>query len=238
MKVRLAVLFIACLLFSPIAIAEEASNVSGTTLDLTVEAKSQAAPDQALIDAGVITSGATPSKAMEANAQKMGVIIKALKAVGIADKDIQTASVNLSPEYNYGNNNGLPPKIVSYQASNNITVTVRNLKTVGSIMDTAVTSGANQVSGPSFSIENMSAAYDTLRKEAVDKAQKRAALYAAAAGLKVKRIISISESSNSFHPPVPMGFQRMATASAATPIAAGELAIETILNVKYELAAQ
>ena len=241
MNIRLAALFLLCLLLPQMAIAEESGTINGTTLELTVDAQSRVAPDEALIDAGVVTSGTTPSQAMEANAQKMGAVIKAVKAAGIADKDIQTSYVSLNPQYNYGklnSGNDGAPKIVSYQASNTINIIVRNLQNVGPILDAVVGSGANQISGPNFSVENMQAAYDGLRKEAVDKAQKRAALYAAASGLKVKRIISISESNNAFRPAPVMMRAMAAAAPAATPVAPGELTIEATLDVKYELTAQ
>ena len=102
--------------------------------------------------------------------------------------------------------------------------------------DALVKQGANQITGPTFSIDTPDAAMDAARTDAVKHAQARADLYAAATGLKVRRIVSISESGEMAPPPRPM--MRMAMVAAApesTPVATGENTIGVDLNVVYEL---
>src|SRR3546814_7625981 len=104
-------------------------------------------------------------------------------------RDIQTSSLNLNPQYRYQENQ--PPQLVGYQASNTVQVTVRRIAESGRIVDMLVASGSNQISGPSLSIDKPDAAFDEARTKAVAKARARAELYARAAGLRVKRILSI-----------------------------------------------
>ena len=129
------------------------------------------------------------------------------------------------------------PVIIGYQANNQVTVRQRNLADFGRTIDTLVTAGANQVSGPNFQLDQPDPALDEARIEAVKQARARATLYAQAAGLRVLRILSISETGGYAPPPPVMYAMRAQMAEAApTPVAAGELALQANVTVMFELA--
>src|SRR3546814_12466051 len=119
---------------------------------------------------------------------------------------MQTSSVNLQPQYRYQENQ--PPQRVGYQSSNMVQVRVRKIEDSGRIIDALVAQGANQINGPSLSVDQADAALDEARTAALAKARQRAELYAKAAGLRVKRIISISEG-GAVSPPMPYPVARM-----------------------------
>jgi uncharacterized protein YggE len=211
-----------------------------TLLTVSAEGRSTRAPDLAVFNAGVASTGKTAGEALSANAADMNRVIAALKRVGIADRDIQTSNLSLNPVYAEqrrlpdGRADETPPKITGYQVSNTVTVRQRNLAEFGKVIDTLVSAGANQVNGPTFEVANSDAATDEARIDAVRKARTRAELYASAAGLKLVRVLTISETGG-FSPPVPM--YRMAMKSSdSTPVAPGEVALNVTVAVQFELA--
>lgn len=205
------------------------------TLNISATAEVRAVPDTAMITAGVVTQSPTAKAAMQANATRMSAVMDAIKAAGIQPKDIQTTGINLQPQYRYAENQ--PPVVTSYQASNNVNVRIRKIDAIGPVMDALVAKGANQINGPTFTLANEEAALDQARKEAVARARKRAELYADAVGLRVKRIVSISEGSN-MQQPMPM-VRAMAMenkqAMADTPVAPGETSLSATVNILFEL---
>ena len=173
----------------------------GTLLSVSAQAESKRVPDVATISAGVVTQAADANGAMRANAAQMDKVMAQIKAAGVAERDIQTSGVNLNPQYKYVENQN--PTIIGYQASNNVNLKIRDIGKLGKVLDSLVASGANQINGPTFEIDQPEPAYDEARRAALDKAQARAQMYAKALGMQVRRIVSISEGGG-FHPPVPM----------------------------------
>mgnify|MGYP002078346540 CR=1 FL=1 len=208
---------------------------SGTRLELQARGETKVVPDMAVVSAGVVTQSVDASTAMRDNAARMARVFGALKAAGIAEKDIQTTSVSLSPQYRYANNEA--PVITGYQASNTVSVRFRDIGKSGQVLDVLVKQGANQINGPSLVVENPEAAQDKARLEALKTLQARAALYAKASGLQVKRIVSINESVDYNPGPMPlMARAAMADmAEAKTSISAGEQAIGVTLSAVFEL---
>jgi uncharacterized protein YggE len=214
--------------------ADTVAALSMTTLDVTGRAEIQAAPDIAHLSAGVTTQAATATAAMSDNATKMTATLAALKKAGIQDKHIQTSGLNLNPQYAYNNNEA--PRITGYQAMNNVNVTILDLSSAGAVIDTLVAAGATQINGPNFTIKNPDDLLDAARAEAVAKAKKRADVYAKASGMKLKRIISISEgSSDSMPQPQYKAMRAMSAESAPTPVAQGEIGLGVAVNIRYEL---
>lgn len=205
-----------------------------TTLDVSAEAQVKAAPDVVLISAGVMTSAPTAAAAMQQNAEAMTSVAAALKTAGVPEKDVQTSGISLNAQYAYAD--GQAPRVTGYQANNTVNVTLYDLKNAGKVIDSLVAEGANQINGPTFSVENPDAALDKARTEAVRKAAKRAETYAAAMGLKVKRLISVSEQQMMDSGPRPMMMKAMAMDSAAsTPVSPGQVSLGITVNAKYEL---
>ncbi|MHA6721643.1 SIMPL domain-containing protein [Sphingomonas sp. RS2018] len=210
--------------------------IDGTLLDVSATGKTSRTPDIATIRAGVVTQAADAAGALSANADRMARVLAALKAAGVAPRDIQTATIALSPQYRYAEK--LPPVITGYQASNTVSVRFREIAASGRILDTLVKQGANQIDGPSLSIDKADAALDEARVDAIAKARARAELYAKAAGLRVDRIVSISEAGEFAGPTPPpvvmMRVQRM-EAAADTSVAAGEQDVTASVNVRFLL---
>lgn len=232
-------LLIAASAAAPAALAQTAqpaaaSVFQATTLNLSAYGETRIAPDMATITLGVTNEAPTAAGAMQANAAQMTKVIAALKRAGIADKDVQTSSLNLSAQYDYPQNE--QPKLRGYQASNQVTITVRDLAKLGQAVDATVTAGANQVNGISFGLSDPTAAENAARQQAVKALAAKANLYAAATGYKVQRLVSLSEGGG-YTPPSPMPMLAMARFDKAesTPVAAGEIAVRVDISAVYEL---
>lgn len=213
-----------------------------TLLTVSADGRSTRLPDLALFSAGVTTQGKTAAEALTANSSDMNRVIAALKKAGIADKDIQTSNLSINPVYGqptFGPNGQViqEARIIGYQANNQVQVKQRDLKNFGRVLDALVAAGANQVNGPNFMIENADSALDEARVAAMKKARARAELYARAAGLRVARIVSISEGGG-YVPPMPMVFAKaeMAADAAPTPVAPGQVESQVSVSVLFELA--
>lgn len=209
--------------------------VTGATLDISAEGETTRVPDVATISAGVVTQATDAAAALRDNAARVERVIAALKKAGIADRDIQTANIQLNPQYRYAQNEA--PVITGYQATNTVSIRFRDIAKSGTVLDALVKEGANQISGPNFTLDKPAEALDEARVAALGIARARAELYAKAAGLKVKRIISISEGGADFPQPVPVMMMARADVAAAprTKIVAGEQKVGITLNVKFEL---
>ena len=227
-----------------------------TLLVVSGEGQSRQVPDLAIFSAGVVTQGKTGGDALAANATRMDEVIKALKRTGIGDRDIQTSALSLQPQYSNPEQEAQlrarmtrepyvapvqpePPRIIGYEARNNVQVRVRKLGEMGRIIDTLVSAGANQVDGPSFTLDDPKAALDEARVAAVKDAHSRAELYARAAGLRISRTISISEGGG-YYPVQPiMVTGRMAGAPPPppppSPVAPGELTLGATVSVQFAL---
>jgi uncharacterized protein YggE len=217
------------------ALADDIATVpiAGTRLDVSAEGAVTRAPDIATLSAGVMTQSATAAAAMAENAKKMAAAVSALKRAGVADRDIRTSSLSLQPQYRYADNQ--PPVVTGYQASNQLTVTFRDIKQAGPILDALVAQGVNQISGPDFALEHPDAAMDEARIEAMQKARAKADLYAKAAGMRVKRIVAIGEGGGySPQPPRPM-VMMAARMKESTDLQPGEEKIGVTVNVTFEL---
>lgn len=211
-----------------------------TLLTISADGRTSRVPDLAVFSAGVTTQGKTAGDAMSANAAAMTKVFAQLKKTGIADKDVQTSAINLNPIY------GQPvidpqgqmiqeARIIGYQAMNMISVKQRDLKGFGKVLDALVASGTNQINGPSFEMNDPATAQDEARVNAMKAARARADLYAKAAGLRVVRILSISE--GGYSPPLPVMYAKAGLADAAsTPVAAGQVEASVSVNVQFELA--
>lgn len=200
-----------------------------------------AAPDMAFINSGVTSQGATAAEALAANTAAMNELIATLKSAGIEARDIQTSGFSVSPNYVYSdardaNGYQLPPKISGYQVYNTVNVRVRDLASLGAVLDKAVTVGANTINGVSFSVADPAPLYDEARKLAFANAKKKAELYAEVAGEKLGDIESITEQ-QTYNQPMPQMMRAVAdsAASAPVPIESGELSFSIDVQVAWEL---
>jgi uncharacterized protein YggE len=206
-----------------------------TTLNLAAYGETRIAPDMASIQLGVTAEARTAAQALADNAARMSQVMAALRAAGIGAKDIRTSGLNLNPQYAYAQ--GQAPRLTGYQASNQVTVTVRELPRLGAAVDAVVGAGANQVSGVSFGLADPMAAENAAREQAVRALQAKAELYARATGYRVSRLVSLSEGVASEGPRQPIPIMAMARAQKAeTVVAPGGLTVRIDVAGLYELA--
>ena len=212
---------------------ETAATVSVTgTGRVTVE------PDTASISLGVTVFEANLAEAQARATTEMTAIIDAVKAAGVADEDIQTSnySVNVRQDYD---ENGNPSKVIGYDISNTVNVTVRDLDALGTILDSVVEAGANTIYGISFYTFDMTAATAQARAAAVADARARADQLADAAGVTVGRIVTITEGYSAAPPPIM--YARAAdmdlamAESAPVPVQVGTQEIQVQVSIVYEL---
>jgi len=230
------------LMAAPAALAQTAPAAAqadtlfrATTLNLSAYGETLAKPDMASLNLGVVTDARTAAEAMAANAQRMTQVMGALKAAGIAPRDIQTSNLNLNAQYAY--DQGQAPRLTGYQASNQVTVVVHDLARLGAAVDATVSAGATQVNGISFGLNDPTAAENAAREQAVRALAAKADLYARATGYRVSRLVSLSEGGG-YAPPSPMPLLMSAMkrgAVAETPVAAGELKVRIDISGLYEL---
>lgn len=214
-----------------------------TMLTVSAEGRSSRKPDLAIFSAGVASTGKTAGEALAKNSADMNRVIAALRRAGIAERDIQTSNLLLNPVYADMSRQPrdpleqVVPPIIGYQVNNTVTVRQRRLEDFGRVIDTLVSAGANQVNGPAFQMDDNEEALDEARSDALKRARARADLYARAAGLRVVRMLTISEGGG-YVPPQPVLYARaaMADMAEATPVAAGEVTLNASVSVTFELA--
>jgi uncharacterized protein YggE len=206
------------------------AQVPPPSISVTGEATISAAPDLAQIDGGVTNEAKTAREASEANNKAMGLVLLALKSAGIPEKDFQTSQLSLQPQY-APNKNG-PSPITGFRASNRVTVTVRDVAKVGSVIDTLVTNGANDIGGISFMVAQPSKLLDEARPKAIADARRKADIYAQAAGVSLGAPLSISEESSAG----PVTYRKMSAGLASpAPVAPGEETLRIAISVSYEI---
>ncbi len=213
----------------------QAPSISGTRLDVNATGEVTRVPDLAIISAGVQTLRPTATAAIEENAARMERVRAALKRAGIDDRDIQTSSINLNPEYAYDQNR--PPRLTGYRATNTVNVKFRDLKRTGAILDALVAEGANQINGPNLTIDRPESALDEARTRAIANGRARADLYARALGMRVVRLISVSEGGG-YHVPPPMPMVAMMaerSADASSKIDPGTQQLQVSVSMSFEL---
>jgi uncharacterized protein YggE len=209
--------------------------IAGTRLDVNATGEVTRVPDLAIISAGVVTKAATAGSALQQAATRMQRVRAALKAAGVEDRDIQTSNINLNPEYRYVNNQ--PPQLTGYSATNTVSVRFRDIANAGKILDALVREGANQLNGPTLTIDKPEAALDEARAQAIAKGRARAELYARSMGKRVVRVVAVSESGSSYPvpPPMPMYARAEAAQVADSKIDPGEQKLQVNLAMTFEL---
>ena len=208
--------------------------IAGTRLDVSAVGEVTRVPDLAIISAGVQTRATTAKAALQQAANRMARVRAALARAGVADRDIQTTSINLNPDYFYENNK--PPRLTGYNASNQVTVRFRDIASAGDILDALVAEGANSINGPTLTIDKPELALDEARSRAIAAGRARADLYARSLGMRVVRVVSVSESGGSYPSPPPMVMMARAESSdASTRIDPGESKLQINVAMIFEL---
>jgi uncharacterized protein YggE len=205
------------------------------------QGSAEIAPDMAVLQLIVTREADTARAALDANSAAMAQVIKALRGEGIAERDIQTDNFSIQPKYVYppqtSQGEHQPPRIVGYTVRNGLAVRVRDLGKLGAIMDQSVTLGVNEGGNILFTNDDPSAVIDQARASAVKDAMARAKTLAAAAGVRLGKVLEISEQSYTPAPAPMMRAEMMMAAPAAdaVPVAAGESSYEVTVSLTYAI---
>lgn len=221
-----------------------AAPAPGTTSDPTVHAITvngtstvTLVPDVAVVGLGVSATDTTVEKVRSRAGTVMTAMIAAMKAKGVADRDITTTGIDLSPQYEICSSGACssgPGRITGYTMTEQVRVTVRNLDAAGNVIDAATAAGATLVSGLSFQVGDPAKARADALTAAVAAARAKANAIAAAAGVSISGVISVTE--NSIGGPIAYGaFDAAAPSKVATPVSPGTQDVQATVTVVYAI---
>jgi uncharacterized protein len=210
---------------------QEDSSDMARTITVTGDGRVTVKPDTAVVQMGVQVTGQSAQDVLDQANEGASALIEALQGLGVAEDDIATAGLAIYPQYADDGS-----RVTGYQASNELRVTIRDIDRAGEIIDggAAFAGDAITIHGISFSVADPEAVMGDARVAAIESAKKRAQEYAAAAGVEVGAVVSISESSMGpvpFERYAPMG----AAADAAMPVMTGTAELTATVTVVFEL---
>ena len=190
-------------------------------------------PDVADLRLGVTTTAKTVEEARAANATSMTAVIAALKGLGIAARDVQTTTLSLGPVYDYSTNTN-PPRLTGYTLTNSVAVTIRDLEVAGDVIDGTMAAGATTLDSITFRVADQTTAEKDAREAAMSEAKAKAQTLAAAAGVSIEGVASISETVAPIPYPVYYGAAAgAALRDAATPVESGTNEVSVTVAVVY-----
>jgi uncharacterized protein YggE len=226
------------LLSATVSWANDASQVA--RIQVTGEGTADVAPDMAILALTVTREAETARAALDANSAAMNEVLSAMKAEGIESRDLQTSNFSIQPKYFYPPQKPTgtrePPRIVAYTVRNSLSVRVRDISAVGKILDISVTLGVNEGGNIHFTNQDPSEAITRARQEAVKNAMDKARTLAGAAGVKLGKLLEISERSSNPRPaPMARAEMAMVSSAGAVPVASGENAYKVTVNVSYAI---
>jgi uncharacterized protein len=217
--------------------AAEAADPTPRRIVVLGEGEASVKPDIAILSLAVMREAPSAGEALASNSKAMTDVIAALKAAGVAERDLQTAGVQINPRYDYVNkpDGTQVTKLAAYQVTNTVTVRVRDLGKTGEIIDKAVSLGVNQGGSVTFTNDDPKATLTEARQNAIADAIDKAKTLTAAAGVKLGQVMEISDVAYA-QPPLPIQAKAFdGTAGEATPVEAGENAYKVQVNVTFEL---
>lgn len=235
MKRRMMALGLAAAIALPAAASAQETPIQPRIV-VTGEGEAAVAPDMALLSLSVMREAKTAREALDANNAAMAEVIEAIKQFGIADRDLQTAGIQIMPRYNYTNkpDGTQEAELVAYQVTNTLSVRVRDLVKTGEILDKAVSLGVNQGGNIVFANDDPSATITEARKKAVAEATAKANTLAEAAGVTLGRVIEITDQ-NFAAQPMPIEAKAFDRALSAVPVQGGENSYRVQVNMTFEL---
>lgn len=195
----------------------------------------QVAPDMATITLGVTHQNPEASEAMKATSEAVAQVLARLGEMGIDERDLQTRDLSLSPIWsNRNQQNGEPPEITGFVASNRVFVRVRDLTQLGEVMDAVIQDGANDFSGLSFGLQDSEPIEVQARAKAVSEATAKAEQLAQAANVTLGPVQTISERGGGVRPMAEMRNMAMADAGGV-PVAGGEISVSVSVSMEFEI---
>jgi uncharacterized protein YggE len=223
------------LLASPLAAI--AQDKTMPTISVVGEGLATARPDMAVVWVGVVSQAPRARDALGQNSKSMAEVIATVKNAGIEARDIETSQISLRPQYTYpGQGSREAPKLAGYEASNNLSIRVRDFDKLGSLLDSLVTSGANQIRGIELTIAETGPLRDQARTAAMKDAMRKAEIIADAAGVRIVRLFSAAEDIAELPRPMAMRMTAEDAQRAPVPVEAGEQEIRGRVTAVFEIA--
>jgi uncharacterized protein YggE len=207
--------------------AESASEDARGGITVTGVGRVNTVPDEAEFSLGITTEGRTAGGALAANSERMRKLIEALKAAGVAERDIQTRDVSVGSDYDQTGRSD------DFVASNTVSILIRDLDRAGGVLDAAAQAGANNIYGPSLTRSNREGLEARALEDAVANARKRAVALANAAGIELGAVTAISEAGAAM--PGPMELRAMDAAASSPPIEQGTQEIQATVTVTFAI---
>jgi hypothetical protein len=224
-----------------------AANPATDTVTVQGDGQATLPPDVARVSFTVQNTAVTVVDAQAATTKQANAALEFVKEQGVADKDAKTLSYNISPQYSYPNpcpsGTACPmysgtPKIVGYEVSETIQVTMRDLTAVGTMLNGLGKLSVQNISGPAFALDDSTAGYDAARADAIAKAKTQASLLAKQLGVRLGKIVNFSESSGGYAYPMMaygMGGGVADTKASSPNIPTGENTYSASVSITYEI---
>lgn len=213
----------------------------GISRSVTVIGSAQisAPPDKAVITLGARHTAKSAADALTQTNDAVAAILSRMEEMGVEKRDIQTSSLSLNPVWRQGqryDDAGTSLAPVGFEASNTVTVTLRDLTSLGAVLDRVARDGANSFSGFRFGLIDPQPMQDRAREAAVQDARRKAELYALSAGVSLGDVLLITEElgggGSGFPPPV---MEMSASRSGSVPIAQGEVSQSARVKIIFQL---
>lgn len=229
MRVYHGLIFLALLALAPANFQTAQADTPPSQITITGEGQVSAAPDMATISLGVTSNAKTAKAAMDENATQMTAVLASLTAAGVADRDLQTTGLSLQANWTSSSLTS-SNAIDGYTASNQLSVRVRDLATLGTLIDAAIKDGVNTFNSVQFAVTEPAPLLDEARKRAVADARHRAEIFATAAGVTLGQVQSITEGGSAS--PSPQFARAM---MESTPVAVGEVNLSASVTIVFQI---
>ena len=196
------------------------------------------APDMAVLQLTVMREANTARAALDENSKAMAEVIEAMREGDVAERDLQTSNFSIQPRYVYPKpRSEKPPELVGYTVRNSLTVRVRDLDDLGTLLDKSVSLGVNEGGNVQFTNDDPSVALTQARSQAVKDAMARAQTIADAADVELGDVMDISEQT---HMPQPRPYRAeramaMSASADAVPVMAGENSYQVVVNMSFAI---
>jgi uncharacterized protein len=238
----LMVWLVVLLLGGPVAAqAHEETKPETPTLTVSETATVHAAPDTAFVAFGMESPGKSLAEAQKRNSAVMSKVMDRLRELQIDKERIQTSSFTVSPQYRPLPNRPTDappttPDIIGYVVSNMVTVEIRVLDKVGTVIEEVLKAGANSFQGLHWGLRDDQSVRLSALKQAAAKAREKAAMLSEALHVKLMRVLSANEGGHMVRPAAPMARMAMEASTGDVPISPGELKVEATVTLVYEIA--
>ena len=235
------------LLMALLALPSSAWGADGTkpetpTLTVAGTGSLTVTPDTAFVTVGMETAGKSLSQAQRENSAVMQKVMEQLRALKIDKERIQTSSFMVTPQYRPSPKHPAEtppslPEIIGYRISNTVTVEVRDLEKVATVIEEALTAGANHFQGLEWAMRDEQPARLSALKFAAAKAREKATALSETLNVKLVRLVTVNEAGHVIRPMPYAGLsmREMAPASVAPPVSPGEMKVEATVTLIYEI---